>query len=552
MKLPGRTDSDRQDAAFLVLRILAFGGGLVFVLSAREHFQAIRIIGFLFGLFAAASVALYLLAWPLLGEKRHFYFVAGWIDLAFLAVLIHLTDGFRSDFVPALYLFCAFHSYYFGRREGSVFALGAAAALIFFLLEASRVGAGPTWFDAILPVGIIGTLSFLMGNLSDHDRALLREVEQQHTETAKRWYTSEGMIDQLIELLPDAVGCTDAERRPTRVNQKMLDLTGYTKEEILGMSMADIVAPDAMKSNVEAHTRVREKGFSSHETAVITKDGRRIPMEVSAIAIRDPHGKFLSTLALCRDISARKDAEQRGMAMTERLSAVGLLASGVAHEINNPLSGLMNALKALEQDDLKPERRERYMRIMRECLERMADTVRGLLRFSRPDNLHPTEVGLPALVDDCLDLLSPTMKAKAIRSRKLWAPTPGGPDGFLVLADRGQLRQACMNVLLNAIHAVPSGGMVEVNFAHQENRIGIQIADNGPGVPKEIRERVFEPFFTTKPEGEGTGLGLSVTLGIVKAHGGYIEIGDRLGGGASITLWLPTGKPDPAGDVTKS
>ncbi|MBI2889223.1 MAG: PAS domain S-box protein, partial [Nitrospirae bacterium] len=484
MKLPGRKDSDRQDVVFLVLRVLAFGGGLLFVLSSRASFPSIRTVLALFVSFAAVSLVLYITAWPLLKNKKHFYFLAGWIDLLVLFVLIRFTGEFRSDFLPALYLFCAFHSYYFGRREGSVFALGAAAVLIFFLLEASRVGGGPTWFDAILPVGIIGTLSFLMGNLSDHDRALLRKVEHQRSETADRWSTSEGIIDQLIELLPDMVGCSDAERRITRVNQKALDITGYTREELIGKNFADILAPDSVKTNVAAHDRVKAEGSSAHETAILTKDGRRVPMDVSAIAIKDPEGRFVSTLGLARDISARKDAEQRGRALTERLSAVGLLASGVAHEINNPLSGLMNALKALEQDDPNPARRERYMRIMHECLERMADTIKGLLRFSHPDTLHPTDVSLPALIDDCLDLLAPAVKEKAIKVRKLWGNPPDGRNGYSVLADRGQLRQACMNVLLNAIHAVPSGGMVEVNFAHQENRIGIQIADNGPGVPK--------------------------------------------------------------------
>lgn len=227
---------------------------------------------------------------------------------------------------------------------------------------------------------------------------------------------------------------------------------------------------------------------------------------------------------------------QEQLMVSDRMASVGILAAGVAHEINNPLAGVMSCVTALREGKLPPERREEYFGAIRDGLERMRQTVQGLLDFARPQDPRPEDVDAAELVEACERLL-----AAELRKKRVEIESALGKGAAVVHGDRSQLVQALMNVLLNALHASPEGSRITVRAVRAEERVGVEVVDRGPGIPKKDVPRVFDPFFSTKPQGQGTGLGLSVTLGIVRAHGGEIEIESEERKGTTVTLWLPKG-----------
>lgn len=234
----------------------------------------------------------------------------------------------------------------------------------------------------------------------------------------------------------------------------------------------------------------------------------------------------------------RQRAAQKSVA-TERLVALGALVAGVAHEVNNPLAGLKNVHRRLEQEDVpEPERRE-YLELMGDSLARIQDTVGRLLDFGRPRPLQLRDERPEDLVREGASLIGPLLRERHIE----WKEELGdGANGARVVADRKQVGQALFNLVLNAVYVTPSGGQIRLRVRSRPALWGLSVEDDGPGIPPKLRDRVLDPFFSTKPEGEGTGLGLSVTRTIIDAHGGELtfEFPER---GTVATLWLRTAGP---------
>jgi two-component system NtrC family sensor kinase len=193
----------------------------------------------------------------------------------------------------------------------------------------------------------------------------------------------------------------------------------------------------------------------------------------------------------------------------------------------------MACVKALQDNHLTGARRDEYFRTAREGLQRIEQTVRGLLEFAaqRPPSARLLEA--QEVLDACQRLVAPLAREKQVNLQV--EPSPG----VQVSADRSQLMQAVMNILLNAIYVSPPKDEVRVETLRQPTRVGIRVQDRGPGMDEETLRKACDPFYSTKPEGEGTGLGLSVTLSIVKAHGGDLEFDTAPGHGTAVTIWLP-------------
>ena len=228
---------------------------------------------------------------------------------------------------------------------------------------------------------------------------------------------------------------------------------------------------------------------------------------------------------------------------TERLAAMGSLVAGVAHEVNNPLAGLKNCVHRLSKPELSQSKRQEYLGLMEEGLGRIEDVVKGLLDFARPHAARLEPTPLAELAHGTAHLLEPQMKRVKITCRVIADAGDGG-----VLADRHKVGQALVNLLLNASYVTPNGGEIRLRLRQRDGLRGIAVEDDGPGIPKEIRDRILDPFFTTKPPGEGSGLGLSVTRTIVDAHGGELTFEFPERGGTVATVWLralPSQAPRP-------
>jgi len=219
---------------------------------------------------------------------------------------------------------------------------------------------------------------------------------------------------------------------------------------------------------------------------------------------------------------------------TEKLAALGKLAAGVAHEINNPLTGILTNSSLMledctEDDPLRPD----LQTIVDETL-RCRKIVKGLLDFARQTPPRKTLISLNQVVNDILSLLRNQVGFREINVTTRFDPTPCS-----VMADQDQIRQVILNIVLNAAEAMAGKGEMTISSSiEQQNRvIRIAIHDNGPGIPDEVKSRIFEPFFTTKSN--GTGLGLSIAYGIVERHGGEISISSTKGQGTTVSVDLP-------------
>jgi len=229
-------------------------------------------------------------------------------------------------------------------------------------------------------------------------------------------------------------------------------------------------------------------------------------------------------------------AMQARVSQSERLASVGMLAAGVAHEINNPLGGIM-ALTSLTLEDLPPDdpNRENLEEVVHQS-QRCRDIVKGLLEFSRQSRMGADLVELDKVLDDTLALL--TKQAAFFNVTVVKEYDPQLPA---VLANRSELQQVFMNILMNAAQAMEENGTIRIvtRPAAVEDTVEVLISDTGHGISPEDVGRIFDPFFSTKPSGQGTGLGLSITYGIITSHKGTIQVDSELGKGTTFTIRMP-------------
>jgi signal transduction histidine kinase len=255
-------------------------------------------------------------------------------------------------------------------------------------------------------------------------------------------------------------------------------------------------------------------------------------------------------------LSQQLDEKNRELARSERLAALGQMAAGVAHEIRNPLAGLQLFASLLERDLSEPARGAPSTRGMTslDLVRKISAAIRNLdaivgdiLAFAGEAPLKPVPVEISGLVQEVLALVAPELERGGVSLHHPARVALAGASPSRVLADPGQLQRAFLNLIRNAIEAASPGGQVWIQTEAQAGdppRLRISVADDGPGVPPELAQRIFNPFFTTRPQ--GTGLGLSIVHRIVEAHGGTVSVASRAGGGAVFTMTIP------AADVTAS
>lgn len=244
---------------------------------------------------------------------------------------------------------------------------------------------------------------------------------------------------------------------------------------------------------------------------------------------------FLGMLERLRQAQLEQEQTRKAMLRAEKLASVGALASGVAHEVNNPLGGIRNCLAQLEAYPDDRERRLEYMGLMGRALDRIEQVVRGLLDFSGRSELEVVPVSLEQTIRSTLELARYRLDSSHIE-----CCVEVEPDLPPVMGDRHHLEQVLVNLVLNAADTMEGGGQLYLRAFRQGGSVGVCVQDSGPGVPAELGERVFDPFFSTKEVGRGTGLGLTVSLSIVRAHGGDLSYTNSPGGGAAFTILLPT------------
>jgi PAS domain S-box-containing protein len=320
---------------------------------------------------------------------------------------------------------------------------------------------------------------------------------------------------------------------------------GYTREEIMGMSYKIYIPRENAKKVFEAYNRVYRTGepLKSFASAQIKKDGTLVFTEDSIFPIRDEKGEVIAFRGISRDVTERRRAEEERRQLEQkaqfasRLASVGELASGVAHEINNPLTAVIGyAHLLLERKDV-PEDIRRDVEVINEGAQRVAGIIKKLLVFARQTKPERTYVDINEIINTTLEL-----RAYSLQGNNVKVVLQFDPDLPLTVADPGQLQQVFLNLIINAeteVKLAHGGGKLAIKTEQIDDNIRVSFKDNGLGIAKENLERIFNPFFTTRRVGQGTGLGLSVCHGIVTEHKGRIWAESNLGKGATFILELP-------------
>lgn len=244
--------------------------------------------------------------------------------------------------------------------------------------------------------------------------------------------------------------------------------------------------------------------------------------------------RFNSMIERIRQANDELRRANERMIQSEKLASLGILASGVAHEINNPLGGLFNCVEMLKQSGANQEFREKYLGLIKEGLDKIENTVSKLLWMSRKSGHAPTDVNVKNAVDSVHSFLEYRLNKGNIRF------VNAVPEDLRIVVDLHDLQQVLMNLMINAVHAMENGGRLSIDGRQENGAVIISVSDTGVGIPADNIGKIFDPFFTTKPTGEGTGLGLWVTYGIVKNYGGDISVESEPGRGSRFTMKFPS------------
>ena len=336
-------------------------------------------------------------------------------------------------------------------------------------------------------------------------------------------------LENLLENANDVIYTLDLEQRFTYVNTK-IEIWGYRKEDLLGRPYLSLMSRRHRGKRLRSTLDIGTKQV--YEVELLTRAGEARTAMVSVSPLRDNEGTIVGVLGIARDMTEKKRLEQQVL-NAEKLASVGQLSAGVAHEINNPLGGILNCLYNIRKGGLSPDRQGEYLVSMEDGLRRVQKIVRQLLDFSQQHDpeLLPTEVN--GLIERVLTLTNHAFDASVRLNRELASDLP------LLMADRHMIEQVLMNLVLNAVQSIRGGGTVTVRSRKEDAWCMIDVEDTGCGIPAEVLPKIFDPFFTTKGQGEGTGLGLSVSLGIVQRHGGEIQVHSHVGKGTVFTVRLP-------------
>ncbi len=336
--------------------------------------------------------------------------------------------------------------------------------------------------------------------------------------------------DNLVENMPIGLMAIDHKKRIASFNQRAASVLNLQVQDVLGAA-AQTMLPDELWRLIGEPDLKRR--VVDQEVECVRRDGKMIPLEVSASPLTDETGLFLGHVLLFKDLTEVRALKQE-VVRSQRMASVGRLAAGVAHEIRNPLSsikGFATYFKERYRD--KPEDQQ-ISGIMIQEVDRLNKVVGDLLDFARPVTAKPKPVRMKSFIEDSLRLVENQAAEKAISIQ-----TEIDPALETAWIDPARINQVLLNLYLNAIEAMEAEGRLAVAVLPDNtgSRIGIRVSDSGAGINPEDLSHVFDPYFTTKAA--GTGLGLAIVYNIIEAHNGEILVSSRTGEGAVFMIWLP-------------
>ncbi len=367
---------------------------------------------------------------------------------------------------------------------------------------------------------LIATLGFF------HDITERTKAEERVRHAAEEWRTT-------FDSITDAISIHDKDYKILRVNRAFADIVHMKPKQLIGKRCYEVVHGTKEPLPGCPHRQSLTTGKPATLEFYESHLGRYLQQSTSPIL--NEKGEVVSTVHIARDITERKRMEEQ-LIMTDRLASIGELVSGIAHELNNPLTSVIGFSQLLKEAGVSPDVKEDLDIISKEA-ERAAAIIRNLLTFARKHEPVKQQSHINSIIEDVLKLRAYEQKVNNIAVRKHLARNL--PE---IMVDYFQMQQVFLNIIVNAEMAMLEAhnkGTLNISTRQVDSIIRISIADDGPGISKENLNRIFDPFFTTKEVGKGTGLGLSICHGIVTAHGGSIYARSKPGIGAAFVVELP-------------
>jgi two-component system, sporulation sensor kinase E len=342
---------------------------------------------------------------------------------------------------------------------------------------------------------------------------------------------SEEKLKSIFAASPDAITATDLNGSIIELNEQTVKMHGYSsREELIGKSAFQLIAEKDQPKAFENMKQTFETGqIKALEYTFVTRDGREFPAELSTSIVRDASGTPIGFVAITKDVTERKRMEQQ-VFKSERLAAIGQLAAMIGHDLRNPLTGITGASYYLKTHlDLTANGKTKEMlEIIEKDIVYSNKIISDLLEYSREMKLDLIEVTPSYLTREALDLLRIPRRVRVVDLAK---NTP------LISVDVEKVKRAFVNVIKNAVDAMPKGGTLTIRSRKSDGNLEMSFADTGMGMPGETLQRIFTPLFTSKAK--GMGFGLAISKRIVEAHGGRIAVESTVGKGSTFTLIIP-------------
>ena len=389
--------------------------------------------------------------------------------------------------------------------------------------------------------------------LSSEDVEILRTVSgyvavaiensllyQEQQERAEELELLKEFNESIVESVNVGLLAVDVDGRVTRCNSALEEMLGIRRDEAVGQLVEDLFAEDFSETLQQvlgsARWRLTELRHI-YKLHTATRDDRSLVLNIALAPLRSDAFGRTGAIVVLEDVTSRMRLEEQ-LQQREKLSSIGLLAAGVAHEVNTPLTGVSSYTQMLLGMLSETDPKHALLLKVRRQADRASNIVNNLLNFSRTGSATEfNDVNVNRVLDDTLQLLEPQLRRNQIQLVRAY-----DPDLPPVYGNAGKLQQVFTNLILNARDAIPEGGRVSIFTAlnEEDDVVLIEIADTGIGIASENVAKIYDPFFTTKGVGRGTGLGLAVTYGIVQEHSGHISVESAPGKGTTFRITLPT------------
>jgi PAS domain S-box-containing protein len=425
---------------------------------------------------------------------------------------------------------------------GATGALGQAGHEIYYYVPCvvrdrmvAIIGVGRTSTGALLTSEDTDLLKAISGYVAVAiDNSLLYRSEQEKADELARL---KEFSESIIESVNVGIMVVDFQGRITTWNSALEEIFGITRERALGRNIRDTLDADLIDT---VRNVVGENGWAILDTRHIYKynatreDGRPLTLNISLAPFEAARGVVTGTLVVMENVTERAQLEEQ-LLQREKLSSIGLLAAGVAHEVNTPLTGISSYAQMLLQQISEEDPKHKLLEKIRLQTLRASGIVNNLLNFSRTGDAQFREFDVNKVLDDTIQLLEPQLRSASFEVIRHYGEQLPSAYG-----SASKLQQVFMNLILNARDAMPLGGRLTIQTRLVDTSLVVDFRDTGVGIAPENIARIYDPFFTTKEVGQGTGLGLALSYGIIQEHGGRIFVESRPGEGAHFTIKLPT------------